>query len=50
MGGLKLADGWRVGRELGKVEGREAGRLMKAVLELRICMAWLRAVRRLERS
>ena len=32
-----------LGRELGKVEGGEAGRLVEAVLELRICMAWLRA-------
>ena len=40
LGGLKLADGWGVGRELGKVEGGEKGRLMEAVLELRICKAY----------
>ena len=38
LGVLKLVDGWGVGWELSKVEGGEAGRLMEAALELRICM------------
>ena len=38
-----------LGRELGKVEGGEAGRSVEAVLELRICMGWLRVERRSER-
>ena len=50
MGGLKLADGWGVGRELGKVKGGEAGRAMEVGLELRICMVWFQEVPRLEQS
>ena len=50
LGGLKLADGWKLGWELSKAENGESGRAMEAAVEFRICMAWLRVARRLQRS
>ena len=45
LGGLKLAEGGETGCELEMAEGGSIGRARVAELELRICMAWLQAVR-----
>ena len=50
LGGLKLAEGRETGKELETAEGGKAGGAREAELALRISMAWLRAVRRSERS
>ena len=49
LGGLKLAEGGRIGRELRMEEGGGTGAVREVELESRICLAWRRAARRAER-